>query len=80
MCCSFNAREFIRSHGAPLLRTVKWFFLVATFALPALMVAAGSPAWLAATFVVRLAGLLAERWLFFAQASHPQKLSYQVIR
>jgi hypothetical protein len=28
---------------------------------------------------VQYAGLLAERWYFFAQASHPQNLYYQSI-
>jgi len=28
---------------------------------------------------VQLAGLLAERWFFFAQANHPQNLYYQAI-
>jgi DMSO reductase anchor subunit len=30
-------------------------------------------------FVVQYAGLLAERWYFFAQANHPQNLYYQAI-
>lgn len=27
----------------------------------------------------KLAGVLAERWFFFAQARHPQNLYYQVV-
>ena len=38
-----------------------------------------APALLAAAFVVQYAGLLAERWFFFAQANHPQNLYYQRI-
>jgi hypothetical protein len=76
---SFNMREFVHGHGAPLLRTVKWHLLYATFALPALMLAVGSPTWLAAAFIIQSACLLAERWFFFAQANHPQNLYYQVI-
>jgi DMSO reductase anchor subunit len=34
---------------------------------------------LAPAFVVQYLGLMAERWFFFAQASHPQNLYYQVI-
>jgi sulfite dehydrogenase (quinone) subunit SoeC len=37
------------------------------------------PALLAAAFLVQYAGLLAERWFFFAQANHPQNLYYQRI-
>jgi DMSO reductase anchor subunit len=30
-------------------------------------------------FAVQFAGLLAERWFFFAQANHPQNLYYQAV-
>jgi len=34
--------------------------------------------WLfVAAFVVQYAGLLMERWVFFAQANHPQNLYYR---
>jgi DMSO reductase anchor subunit len=33
--------------------------------------------WLALTCAVQYIGLLAERWLFFAEARHPQNLYYQ---
>ena len=33
----------------------------------------------AVAFVAQYAGLLAERWYFFAQANHPQNLYYQAI-
>jgi sulfite dehydrogenase (quinone) subunit SoeC len=78
---SFNTREFRHGRTAPVLRSVKWFFLVAAFVLPALMLAAGetSTGWLPAAFAVQFAGLLAERWFFLAQANHPQNLYYQTI-
>ena len=31
----------------------------------------------ALAFVIQYAGLVAERWFFFAQANHPQNLYYQ---
>ena len=34
---------------------------------------------LAAAFALQFAGLLAERWYFFAEANHPQNLYYQAI-
>ena len=34
---------------------------------------------LAAAFLLQYAGLLAERWYFFAEAKHPQNLYYQAI-
>lgn len=80
---SFNTREFFHGRTAAVVRTVKWGFLLLVFPLPvALLVAGahfGSPALLAAAFVVQYAGLLAERWFFFAQARHPQNLYYQAI-
>ena len=59
-------------------------FLLAAFAVPLALLAAGlvgrrRPALLAAAFVVQYAGLLAERWFFFAQANHPQNLYYQAV-
>lgn len=80
---SFNTREFFHGRNVQWLRAVKWIFLAAAFALPLLLlaggVAFGSMLLLAAAFVVQFAGLLAERWFFFAQARHPQNLYYQVI-
>ena len=77
---SFNTREFRHGAGLAALRNIKWFLLVATFALPLLLMplAAG---WLEITliFAVQYAGLLAERWFFFAQANHPQNLYYQSV-
>jgi DMSO reductase anchor subunit len=80
---SFNTREFFHGRPAALLRVVKWAFLAAVFPVPLALLGAGtlaaSPALLAVAFVVQYAGLLAERWFFFAQATHPQNLYYQRI-
>ena len=73
---SFNTREFFHGAGAAQLTRVKWFFAAAGFAAPAALLALGSPA---AAFLVQFAGLLAERWYFFAEARHPQNLYYQSI-
>lgn len=80
---SFNTREFFHGRTQGLLRSVKWGFLVAVFAIPMLLLVTGLwaaiPAAFPAAFVVQYAGLLAERWYFFAQANHPQNLYYQAI-
>jgi sulfite dehydrogenase (quinone) subunit SoeC len=80
---SFNTREFFHGRTPEALRAVKWGFLLLAFAAPALMLASqldsGSAAVLGAAFAVQYAGLVAERWYFFAQANHPQNLYYQVI-
>jgi len=78
---SFNTREFFHGRPEAFLRSVKWSFLVAVFPVPLALLGTGtlaaSPALVAAAFVVQYAGLLAERWFFFAQATHPQNLYYQ---
>jgi DMSO reductase anchor subunit len=80
---SFNTREFF--HGAPMwaYRSTKVGFQALAFALPILLLTAGAlwewrSAWLAA-WPVQFAGILAERWFFFAQAQHPQNIYYQVV-
>ena len=47
--------------------------------LLAACLAGAPPALLLPAFVVQYAGLLAERWFFFAEANHPQNLYYQAI-
>ena len=81
---SFNTHEFFHGRGRPFLRAVKWLFLAGGFALPAVLVAAvlagAAPGVaLAGAFALQFAGLLAERWHFFAEANHPQNLYYQAI-
>jgi len=80
---SFNTREFF--HGAPqaVFNLVKWAFLVLVFPVPVLLLSLGLSAQAAAVFVlafvIQYAGLLAERWFFFAQSNHPQNLYYQTV-
>ncbi|MBI5898437.1 MAG: dimethyl sulfoxide reductase anchor subunit [Rhodocyclales bacterium] len=79
---SFNTREFFHGKGVALLRSIKWFFLLAAFLLPLAMLAIGMQGGagvLAMACLIQYLGLLAERWYFFAQANHPQNLYYQSI-
>jgi sulfite dehydrogenase (quinone) subunit SoeC len=80
---SFNTREFFHGRSARALRSIKWVFLLGAFVLPLALLAAawfgGSAGLSFAAFAVQYAGLLAERWFFFAQANHPQNLYYQAI-
>ena len=80
---SFNTREFFHGKSALAVRNVKWIALGLAFALPAVLLLAATmmPAfWLLALAAVsQLLGLLAERWLFFAQANHPQNIYYQAV-
>lgn len=80
---SFNTREFFHGQTAGVLRSVKWIFLIMAFLLPAALLGASfselSVSLLILAFVVQYAGLIAERWFFFAQANHPQNLFYQSV-
>ncbi|HMO47605.1 MAG TPA: dimethyl sulfoxide reductase anchor subunit [Rubrivivax sp.] len=84
---SFNTREFFHGRSAGTLRLLRAAVGVLAFALPLLLLAfavfasATPPAapapLLAAAALLQYFGLLAERWLFFAEAKHPQNLYYQ---
>jgi len=78
---SFNTRAFFHGKSDRFIRAIKPGFIVMVFLLPLLLLLAGSPTTglLLAAFVVQYAGLLAERWYFFAEANHPQNLYYQKI-
>jgi DMSO reductase anchor subunit len=80
---SFNTHEFFHGQAKSLVRSVKWLFLLLAFAVPAallaLHLASGATAALAAAILVQMAGLMAERWFFFAEANHPQNLYYQAV-
>ncbi len=80
---SFNTREFFHGASLALFKSMKWIFLVLVFPVPLALLWAGmeghSIALLLAAFLAQYAGLLAERWFFFAQANHPQNLYYQTI-
>jgi DMSO reductase anchor subunit len=80
---SFNTREFFHGRSAATLRMLRWTCLIGAFALPLALLAAGlwatSVAALAAAALLQYFGLLADRWLFFAEAQHPQNLYYQAI-
>jgi sulfite dehydrogenase (quinone) subunit SoeC len=80
---SFNTREFFHGKTASVVKAVKWGFLILAFPVPAALLAAGiasgSGFLMVGAFAIQYAGLIAERWFFFAQARHPQNLYYQVI-
>ena len=81
---SFNTREFFHRASAAALHRIKAIALVLGFALPAVLLAgvvAGMLPDLACVvaLLVQAPGLIADRWLFFAQAKHPQNLYYQVV-
>jgi DMSO reductase anchor subunit len=84
---AFNLREFFHGKTPQTLQRIKWTFLVGAFAVPVVLIALGGSAssiadsvWLlCAACVVQYAGLVAERWFFFAEARHPQNLYYRQV-
>lgn len=70
---SYNTREFFHGKSAGFIRTIVPAFLVLSFVLPLLLVLTLP----LLAFILQYAGLLAERWYFFAEAKHPQNLYYQ---
>ena len=80
---SFNTREYFHGKTLLWLKSVKWIFIVLTFPLPILLLWAGmqldQSSLLAGAFITQYTGLLFERWLFFAQANHPQNIYYQTV-
>jgi DMSO reductase anchor subunit len=78
---SFNTREFFHGRPREVVRAVRWSLLALVFPVPALLLlsAGNSAPVLGAAFILQYAGLLAERWHFFAEAKHPQNLYYQSI-
>lgn len=81
---AFNLREFFHGQTARTLRGIKWGFLVTAFVAPVVLIALGASlnslgasfGLLVAACLVQYAGLVAERWFFFAEAKHPQNLYY----
>ncbi|KKL30113.1 DMSO reductase [Burkholderia contaminans FFH2055] len=82
---AFNTREFFHGQGNGTLHAVRVGFLIGAFAVPFVLTGAGALAptsvaaaiALGAAFVIQYAGLVAERWFFFADARHPQNIYYQ---
>jgi sulfite dehydrogenase (quinone) subunit SoeC len=78
---SFNTREFFHGKNAMFVSRMKTGFLLLVFAVPVLILtfsfSSSSAILLCIAFIAQYAGLLAERWYFFAEARHPQNLYYQ---
>jgi len=80
---SFNTREFFHGASQAAVQNARLGFQLLAFAVPALLMVWGitshdSWPWVLAV-LVQAPGLIAERWVFFAQAKHPQNLYYQVV-
>jgi len=80
---AFNTREFFHGASHMVLRNVRWGFILGLFVLPlglALCALSSASTWpWAWAALLQAPALIAERWVFFAQAKHPQNLYYQVV-
>jgi DMSO reductase anchor subunit len=73
---TFLTHEFLFKVGRERAAQLRWLFFVLSLLLPAIVLGLGprnTPA-LGATALLCLAGLLVERWLFFAEAQHVVRL------
>jgi len=80
---AFNTREFFHGASQTVMHNARLGFQLLAFAVPALLMVWGITShstwpWVLAV-LVQAPGLIAERWVFFAQAKHPQNLYYQVV-
>lgn len=75
---SYVLREMVHVVGRRHARRLRAIALVAAVVVPAVLVAPGWGGWAAFTLAapVHLAGMLAARWLFFAEAEHVVGLYY----
>ena len=80
---SFNTREFFHGASRATLRNVRLAAVLLGFIVPAVLavlaLVSGEGFWWWCAVPVQAAGLLADRWYFFAEAKHPQNLYYQLV-
>lgn len=80
---SFNTKEFFHHQSDLVIRNLRRITLIAAYILPLLLlvlaIGQDQAVWVFIAFIAQLSGLMAERFLFFADANHPQNLYYQRI-
>ena len=80
---AFNTREFFHGASQAAVQNARLGLQLLAFAIPTVLMLLGVTShaawpWVLAV-LVQAPGLIAERWVFFAQAKHPQHLYYQVV-
>ena len=80
---SFNTRAFFHHCSQRLIKNLRIFVFAFAFVFPLGFLwvcdTAAMRYFLLWIIPVQYAGLVAERWLFFAQANHPQNIYYQTV-
>ena len=78
---SFNTREFFHHQTDRVISNIRKIILLMAYIGPMILLAfsmnSPSVAQIAFALFIHYIGLLAERWMFFAEANHPQNLYYQ---
>ncbi|CAM3706938.1 dimethyl sulfoxide reductase anchor subunit family protein [Polynucleobacter antarcticus] len=78
---SFNTREFFHHQTDRVISNIRKIILLCAYVLPMILIAISintiNIGVIALVLFIHIAGLLAERWMFFAEANHPQNLYYQ---
>jgi DMSO reductase anchor subunit len=78
---SFNTREFFHHQTDRVISNIRKIILLMAYIGPMILLAISmnSPGiiQIAIALLMHYIGLLAERWMFFAEANHPQNLYYQ---
>lgn len=78
---SFNTREFFHHQTDRMIANMRKIILLCAYVLPMILMAyaitSPSAIVIALALLINYLGLLAERWMFFAEANHPQNLYYQ---
>ena len=78
---SFNTRELFHHQTDRVIANLRKIILLCAYVVPMILMAyaISSPNFLVIllALLINYLGLLAERWMFFAEANHPQNLYYQ---
>ena len=78
---SFNTREFFHHQTDQVINNIRKIILLLVYVGPMVLLAfnmdSPSITQVAIALAMHYVGLLAERWMFFAEANHPQNLYYQ---
>jgi DMSO reductase anchor subunit len=80
---SFNTREFFHHQSIAFLSNLRKIIFFGVYLIPILLLIyasqSSSYSLIPISLLIHYCGLIAERWMFFAEANHPQNLYYQRI-
>lgn len=78
---SFNTREFFHHQTDKVIANLRKTILLCAYIIPMALMAyaitSSNSLVIALALLINYLGLLTERWMFFAEANHPQNLYYQ---